>query len=132
MLPWYTELTLFQHTAHLSLLHNVCQILNPILKKCLKASCCGISATQIYFFRRNQFKPYNQIFFKSIRYTGCLKKSKPKGTAHLLPKVFLIILCWIETALAVPSAFFAPSYLHRPFLRRPFYCTFKPLPDCVP
>ena len=38
-----------------------------------------------------------------------MAKSKPKGMAHLLPKVFLIAFFLVVTVSAVPSTFFAPA-----------------------
>ena len=53
-------------------------------------------------------------------YMGCLKKSKSKGTASLLPNFFLIAFSRVVNARAVPSACFTPVR------------TFKPLADCMP
>ena len=57
---------------------------------------------------------------RTYGYTGCLKKSKSKGVANLLPSVFLISFSWVVTASAVPSVFFAPVR------------AFEPLAHCMP
>ena len=49
-----------------------------------------------------------------------MAKSKSKGMAHLLPKVFLIAFSSVVTVSAVPSTFFAPAPV------------FKPFADCIP
>ena len=49
-----------------------------------------------------------------------LKKSKSKGMANLLPKVFSIAFSLLVTVSAVPSGFFAPAR------------AFKPFADCIP
>ena len=49
-----------------------------------------------------------------------MAKSKSKDMAHLLPKVFLIAFSSVVTVSAVPSTFFAPAPV------------FKPFADCLP
>ena len=99
---------LFQHTNHLLLLHNVRQTLHYIVEKCLKACmCCDIPTTQYHSIFSEEFKSSILLFDKDIQ--DAQKKSKSKGIANLLPKVFLVAFSLVVTVIDVPSAFFAPT-----------------------
>ena len=64
-----------------------------------------------------QYLRYTGLAIKSclspLGYTGCLKKSKFKGIANLLSRVFLIAFSLVVTVIAVLSAFFAPAQLYK-------------------
>ena len=104
---------LLQRTTHLSLLHNNRQILRRILVKCLKACMLLLYLHYTKFaYQKNLIPALQSIFCKSIsENTECLRKSKPKIIANLLPKAFLIAVSLFVTSITLPSAFL---HLHEP------------------
>ena len=120
MLPWYIGSMLFQHTNHLSLLHNVFQILHHILEKRLK-SCMLL---QHLHYKISPFqKKYiqvNQIFIESIMVYKILETVKIQGYCEPFNKLMFDCIFLGCNWYYYSSTFFGPAQV------------FKSFADCIP
>ena len=112
-------LTSFQQATNHLLLHNFHQILHHIPKKKKNVwkpvSYSDIFTKQNNLFQRIKFKPYSQVFFKSIRTCSTLEKVKIQRyckpcTKNLYDCIFLDCNSYCCTVY-----FFAPTQVFRPF-----------------
>ena len=105
-------LTSFQQATNHLLLHNFHQILSNVWKPVRYSD---IFTKQNNLFRRIKFKPYSQVFFKSIRTCSTLEKVKIQKyckpcTKNLYDCIFLDYNSYCCTVY-----FFAPTQVFRPF-----------------
>ena len=104
------ESMVFPRVIHLSLFHSIHQLWR--IASYWNVCYCGSFTTQNKLLWKIHLKPYNQIFFKSLRYTGCLKMSKFKVNAKHLSRVFLNAFSLIETVIAIIGlSWTSPSHL---------------------